>query len=117
MPSYRFSCWAKTKDLASPGAFHPHRHRHGRRGTRQLTFLRRRGRKPSSDDWKLLEVVFNSLDETEVNLYAGLWGGGTGTLWIDDLNLEALGLVNVLRRDGCVFAHPSRRRPTAAPSS
>ena len=36
-----------------------------------------------------------------MNLYAGIWGGKTGTLWIADLALEELALTNVLRRDGC----------------
>jgi hypothetical protein len=36
-----------------------------------------------------------------VLLYAGQWGGRSGTLWLDDLVLEELGLVNVLRRPGC----------------
>jgi hypothetical protein len=36
-----------------------------------------------------------------VNLYAGVWGGATGTLWLDELEFEELALVNVLRRPGC----------------
>src|SRR5262249_15356998 len=54
-----------------------------------------------TQDWTLVEVVFNSLDQEEVNLYAGVWGGKKGALWIDDLRLEELALVNVLRRPGC----------------
>ena len=46
-------------------------------------------------------MTFNSLDEKEVQLYAGQWGGKSGTLWLDDLELTELSLVNVLRRDGC----------------
>ena len=37
----------------------------------------------------------------EANLYVGFWGEGKGTLWVDDLELEELALVNVLRRKGC----------------
>jgi hypothetical protein len=36
-----------------------------------------------------------------VQLYAGQWGGQSGTLWLDELKLEELSLANVLRRDGC----------------
>jgi hypothetical protein len=36
-----------------------------------------------------------------VTLYAGVWGGPAGTLWLDELKLEELALVNVLRRPGC----------------
>src|SRR5262249_40202880 len=35
------------------------------------------------------------------NLYVGVWGEGKGTLWVDDLALEEMALVNVLRRRGC----------------
>ena len=66
---------------------------------RQLTF-QEAGLQPNQD-WKRLEVVFNSLDQKEANLYVGLWGQGPGTLWVDDLQLEELPLVNVLRRPGC----------------
>ena len=55
----------------------------------------------ATQDWKQVEVIFNSLDQSEANLYVGLWGEGPGTLWVDDLSLEELPLVNVLRRKGC----------------
>ncbi len=96
--AYRLSCWVKTRDLAPAGSFHllalgatP--------GGRQLTF--HEGGLEPTQDWKKLEVVFNSLDQREVNLYAGFWGEGKGTFWVDDLKLEELALVNILRRDGC----------------
>jgi len=34
-------------------------------------------------------------------LYAGSWSGKAGKLWWDDLSIEEIGLVNVLRRPGC----------------
>src|SRR5262249_11172195 len=40
-------------------------------------------------------------DQSDLTLYAGQWGGKSGTLWLDDLSLEELSLVNVLRRPGC----------------
>jgi len=55
-------------------------------------------------DWTRIEVVFNSRDQTEVNLYADLWGGRKGTLWLDDLELQEMPLVNILRREGCPLA-------------
>ena len=66
---------------------------------RQLTF--HEGGLEPNQDWKRIEVVFNSLDQKEANLYVGFWGEGPGTLWVDDLQLEELPLVNVLRRPGC----------------
>jgi hypothetical protein len=34
-------------------------------------------------------------------LYVGFWGEGKGTIWVDDLAIEELALVNILRREGC----------------
>jgi hypothetical protein len=97
---YRFSCWVKTQDLQPANAFHLLALGTVKDGP-QLTF-HEGGVKPTQD-WQLLEVVFNSLDNTAVNLYVGQWGGRSGKLWVDDLALEEVGLVNVLRRDGCPF--------------
>ncbi len=94
---YRFSCWVKTRELTPTGAFRLLAI--GASGQRQLTF-HEGGLRPTGD-WTRVEVVFNSQDQTEVNLYAGVWSGRSGVLWLDDLELEELSLVNVLRRDGC----------------
>ncbi len=59
-----------------------------------------------TQDWKRIDVTFNSLDADKVNLYLGVWGGGApaqrvgGTIWWDDLRIEPAGLVNVVRRAG-----------------
>lgn len=53
-----------------------------------------------TQDWRRVDVTFNSLDFSEVNLYLGVWGGTTGTIWWDDLRIEPGGLVNAVRRDG-----------------
>jgi hypothetical protein len=92
---YRYSGWVKTKDLkraefkllAIGGS------------GRSLTF--HEGHLKPAQDWTQVEVVFNSLGETDVALYVGVWGGFDGTIWVDDLALDELSLVNVLRRDGC----------------
>ncbi len=98
---YRFSCWAKTRDLGPVGAFHLLALGASQPG-RTLTF--HEGGLESTQDWKRIEVVFNSLDQKEANLYVGIWGEGPGTLWVDDLAIEELSLVNVLRRKGCPLA-------------
>jgi hypothetical protein len=94
---YRLSCWVKTRDLGAPGNFHITAI--GTKGGRSLSF--QEGGIGPTEDWKLMNVAFNSLDQSEVNVYAGIWGGTSGTLWIDELALEELSLVNVLRRAGC----------------
>jgi hypothetical protein len=54
-----------------------------------------------TQDWKEYQLVFNSLDHNEGRLYVGTWNGKNGKLWWDDLKIEEIGLVNVLRRPGC----------------
>jgi len=95
---YRFSCWVKTQDLKPSGGFRLLALGTGKEG-RPLTFYE--GAMKSTQDWQRVAVVFNSLDQAEVTLYAGQWGGQSGTLWLDDLKLEELALNNVLRREGC----------------
>jgi hypothetical protein len=94
----RLSCWIKTKELTSSGSFHLLALGTSRDG-RSLTF--HEGGLVATQDWKKLEVVFNTLDEHEASVYAGHWGEGKGTFWIDDFELEELAFVNILRRDGC----------------
>jgi hypothetical protein len=53
-----------------------------------------------TQEWTLHHVVFNSLANREAQLYLGCWGGDTGSLWWDDAELEEVGLLNVIRRDG-----------------
>jgi hypothetical protein len=96
---YRFSAWVKTHDLAPAGNFKLMAL--GANG-RALSF--QEGEIKPTQDWTEVDVVFNSLDQNEVNLYAGIWGGRSGKLWVDDLRLEELALVNVLRRSGCPFS-------------
>jgi hypothetical protein len=95
---YRFSCWVKTRDFKPVNAF-----RLVVLGASKADHALSFFEEPlqSTGDWTRVEVVFNSLAEKEVTLYAGQWGGRSGTLWLDDLALEELSLVNVLRRPGC----------------
>lgn len=53
-----------------------------------------------TQDWQTHHVVFNSLDHAEVAVYFGCWDGRTGTLWWDDAQIEEVGLLNVIRREG-----------------
>ena len=95
---YRFSCWARTRDLTSTGSFRLMANG-AAEGSGQLSF-HEGGLQPNME-WTRLEVAFNTQDQSKVNLYVGMWGGKSGTLWVDELELEELAMVNVLRRDGC----------------
>jgi len=96
---YRFSAWVKTRDL-QPAAV-----RLTAAGStgfqRPLTF--QDTPVEPTQDWTQIDVAFNTFDETEITLGVSEPGSRDGTLWIDDLALEELSLVNVLRRPGCPF--------------
>ena len=51
-------------------------------------------------DWTALDYFFDSQDSTEAYLYLGVWGGSSGVLWFDDIQLEETGLIYVARRAG-----------------
>ncbi|MBS1722128.1 MAG: hypothetical protein JSS66_03870 [Armatimonadetes bacterium] len=53
--------------------------------------------------WTPIDVVFNSLDNTDVNFYVGVWGLKSGQIWWDNIRLEPAGLVNLVRRPGAPF--------------
>ena len=102
---YRLSCWVKTDALEPRDAF-------------RIQVLSPKGRDlapydpgvPSTADWRQVVMGFNSLDQSKVNIYAGVWGGKAGRFWIDDLEVEEVGLLNVLRRPGTPVTVRSDRR-------
>ncbi len=92
---YRLSCQVKTESLAPEGAF-------------RVTILGPDGRNlapydpavATTTDWRPVVVGFNSLNYDKVRVYLGAWGGESGRFWIDELGIEEVGLLNVLRRPG-----------------
>jgi len=52
-----------------------------------------------TSDWIEQRLTFNSLNNTSVLLYAGLWGGKTGKIWWDNLRIDDVPTLNLLRRD------------------
>ncbi len=55
---------------------------------------------PETTDWKKISMAFNSMNYESVRVYAGMWGGKQGKLWLDDWDIKEIGPVNVLRRPG-----------------
>lgn len=95
---YRVSVSVKTQDFDSTGAMN-------------IAVLDEKGRSlnwhmppmAATQDWRRIDVTFNSLDNEAVNLYFGTWGARRGTVWWDDARVEPGGLVNLLRRNGAPF--------------
>jgi hypothetical protein len=54
--------------------------------------------------WTTHHVVFNSLSNTTVNVYFGVWGGTTGSLWWDNAAIEEVAFLNLIRRAGAPLA-------------
>src|SRR5207245_2216625 len=79
---YRFSAWVKTQDLKPVANFRLLALASGKDG-KVLSFYDDPVK--STQDWARVEIVFNSLEYTEVALMSGIWGGKSGTLWLDDL--------------------------------
>ena len=93
---YRFTCWVRTEGIAPAGAFRIQLMAPGSpRSIAPVDFT-----VPATSEWRQMTLGFNSLQHTNVKIYAGVWRGKAGKLWIDDLRLEEIGLANVLRRPG-----------------
>jgi len=92
---YRVRCWVRTDSLEPEGCF-------------RVQVLTADGRSlapwdprvPSTAGWREVVMGFNSLHYDTVRIYMGAWGGQSGRFWIDDLSVEEVGLLNVLRRPG-----------------
>ncbi|HWE01091.1 MAG TPA: hypothetical protein VG326_01685 [Tepidisphaeraceae bacterium] len=51
-------------------------------------------------EWTQCDVVFDSLNHKDVNVYFGLWSNVTASFQWKDWSIDEVGLVNVLRRPG-----------------
>jgi Carbohydrate binding domain len=93
---YRISVWVKSEGLTPADAEIKVLTADSQSSVSFQTF-----RTPRTQDWTHHDLVFNSLEEKDARLYLGSWSGREGKLWWDDLRVEEIGLVNVLRRPGC----------------
>ena len=98
---YRLSCWIRSENLKPSGPFGS--------GSFQLEVLGGQDRRPlqfenprlsPTQDWAQVSVAFNSWGYDKVRIVASVGGGGQGQFWLDELRLEEVGLINVLRRPG-----------------
>jgi hypothetical protein len=92
---YRVTLWIKTEGLKPAGGFYLQALAAGGRSLSPQDF-----HVQSTSDWHPLTLVFNSLELDSVNLYAGMWGGREGKVWLDDWSIEEIGPINVLHRPG-----------------
>jgi hypothetical protein len=96
--SYRVSAWVRTANLTGTYAFN----------MLALTIPDNRTLNfhpflvQPDQGWTKVSTEFNSQGTSSIGLHIGLWWANLGgTAWVDDLRLEEIGPINVLRRPGC----------------
>lgn len=92
--AYRFSLWVRTQDLSPAGSFQVS----VLAGPRNLA--PRQFHLEPTQDWRKLVMIFNSFTNETIRVYAGMWGGRAGKLWLDDWAIEEAGPINILHRPG-----------------
>ena len=92
---YRISLWIKTQDLSPADPEVKVLTADAGHSISFQTFHTDR-----TQNWKHYDLAFNSLDNSKAMLYLGSWYGKDGKMWWDDVKIEEIGLVNVLRRPG-----------------
>lgn len=92
---YALSCWIKTKDFKSNGTISLQVYSQKSRiiGLKDIAIQR-------SSGWHKVNVCFNSMNNKKICFYIGTWSGISGKLWIDDIVLRKISLLNIIRRDG-----------------
>jgi len=94
--AYHLSAWIRTEDFADPG-----RIRLNAMGRRPARLVEQDLGVKRTQDWTQHHVVFNSLTNRRVRIELDVAGSGAGKVWWDDVRLEPIGFVNVIRREAC----------------
>ena len=55
------------------------------------------------EDRTRVECTFNAGDKSDFRVYAGIWGGKAGRLWVDEFKVEDMGCAPPLQREGLSF--------------
>ncbi len=98
---YRLSAWVKSENLKPSDPFGDSNFQLKVLGGDEHRPLQYENPKLSPDDpWHEVSVGFNSWGYEQVEIMVSVSGGGGGKFWIDQIKLEEVGLVNVLRRPG-----------------
>jgi hypothetical protein len=99
--TYQVSAWVKSEGMDPSRPFGSGNLRiktYAAEDDRQLDWINVRD--PASGDWAQVHLGFNSLGYDKVRIRLGSSGASAGKFWMDDLQVEEVGLVNVLRRPG-----------------
>ncbi len=92
---YHVSGWVKTENLYPPSSFNSTAIKDGFYCSRYIPTV------PSTTDgWERIDFTFNTFDKDTMLIYWGVWGAESGRIWLDDLIVEEIPFVNLLRREG-----------------
>jgi hypothetical protein len=95
--AYEISFWIKTEAFSKPGKV----------GITVLGVNGIEGRlysKPGSlgieptQDWTEYKVTFNTLEQSGIRIYLGIWENASGKIWFDDVELKEIGLNKTIKR-------------------
>ncbi|MEW5977795.1 MAG: hypothetical protein AB1898_18530 [Acidobacteriota bacterium] len=98
---YRLKAWVKSEGLGESDPFGSGNFRLevlGGQDQRRLQYENPRMR--GDADWQQVAVAFNSWNYDRVEIVPSVQGARGGKFWLDDLEVEEIGLVNLLRRPG-----------------
>ncbi len=90
---YRIRVWMKCEDLSGWFAFMAK----SNDGSRNMQTLSKTFSHHTAD-WTEYVTTINTVDQSEIKLYAGIWGGTSGRFWIDNVSIEPVPTLNLLRR-------------------
>jgi Carbohydrate binding domain len=92
---YRVSCWIKTEGVGTASLFTVRAEAPDHRDLSPFELPL-----TATADWRRITAGFNSWYADHLSLAVGASEWQKGKLWVDDCNVEEVGLLNVLRRDG-----------------
>ncbi len=93
---YRATVWIRTENTRGRGAGSLQLWT----GERQLHYWAESVEQ--TQDWTRYSIVFNSLDHGSVRLRVDASSrAGRGYVWFDDVVIEEIGMLNIVRREGC----------------
>ena len=110
---YRLSCWVRSENMGDADPFGS--------GNFLLEVLGGDEKRPlqyqnprvsSRGEWQKVAVGFNSWGYDKVEIVPKMRGAPEGKFWLDDLHVEEIGLVNVLRRPGTPLSVRSDEKGT-----
>ena len=93
---YRVSAWVKTEDVDPASLFSIKSYTPD---GRDLSPFEPPAPSPTSG-WRKVTTAFNSWYADRIELTIGVFEGVKGKVWVDDVEVEEVGLMNVIRRDG-----------------